>query len=309
MVALPRAHAQSIPTVGFLRSTPAAPFAHLVKAFWVGMGEMGFVEGRNVMVEYRWADNQLDRLPGLARELVRRKVAVIVGNSQAIEAVRTVTSDIPIVFVTSDDPVKRGLVSNLSRPEGNVTGITFFGGGQLGAKRLELLRELAPTATVIGFLMNPEYPPSASDLIDAQAAASAARRELMVVRATSAREIDPAFATIAQRAKGLIVSGSPLFTSHRGKLVALASQYAMPAIYDVREYVDAGGLMSYAASFASAYRQAGVYVGRILKGAKPSDLPVLQPATFELVINVRTAKALGLAVPQSLLVRADEVVQ
>ena len=305
-------HAQRspIPTIGFLRSTPSAPFAHIVAAFRQGLGEAGFVDGQNVAIEYRWADNQLDRLPGLARELVRRPVAVIVGNSLAAEAAKATTATIPIVFVTSDDPVARGLVGSLSRPGGNLTGITFFGGGQLGAKRLELLHELAPKAATIAFLMDPNWPGSEAELPDVQAAARAISLKIVIVRAASGRELEPAFAAVVQAGAGaLVVSGSPLFSSQIQDIVALAHRYRIPAIYDLREYVATGGLISYSASFAGAYRQAGVYAGQILKGAKPAELPVLRPNTFELTINLKTAKALGLAVTQPLLLRVDEIIQ
>jgi putative ABC transport system substrate-binding protein len=303
-----RAQPTAMPTIGFIRSTPSAPFAHLVTAFRQGLNETGFVEGQNVKIEYRWADNHLDRLPGLVADLIRRQVTVIVGNSQAAEAAKTATATIPIVFVTGDDPVTRGLVGSLSRPGGNVTGITFFAGGQLGAKRLELLVELAPKATVIAFLMDPNG--SVAELPDAETAARALGRRLVVVKAASDREFEAAFATIVHAGAGaLLVSGSPYFTSQRRQLVALAARHAIPAIYDLREYAAAGGLISYAGSLTGAYRQAGVYAGRILKGAKPSDLPVVQPTTFALAINMKTAKALGLTVPQSLLLRADEVIQ
>jgi len=306
-----RAQRQAIPTVGFLRTTPSAPFADLVTAFRQGLSETGFVEGQNVVVEYRWADNHLDRLPGLATDLVHRQVAVIVGNSLAAEAAKAVTTTIPIVFVTADDPVTRGLVTSLSQPGGNLTGVTFFGGGQLGAKRLELLHELIPKATVVAFLMDPNWPGSRVDLTDVEAAARMIPRlQIVVVKAATERELEPAFATMVQAdARALMVSGGPLFSSQRRQLIALAARHAIPAIYDVREYADTGGLISYAASFTGAYRQAGIYAGRILKGAKPAEMPVLQPTKFELVINLKTAKALGLTIPQTLLLRADEVIQ
>jgi putative ABC transport system substrate-binding protein len=305
-----RGQRPTIPTIGFLRSTPSAPYAHLVAAFRQGLSETGFVEGRNVAIEYRWADNQLDRLPGLAEELVRRGVVVIVGNSFAVEAARAATATIPIVFVTGDDPVKRGLVANLNRPGGNLTGVTFFGSGVLGAKRLELLRELVPKAAVIAFLLDPSWPGSVTELPEVESAARAIGRQIVVVKAASEREFASAFATMVQSgATALAVSSSPLYTSQSPQLVALAAQYRIPAIYDVRDHVVAGGLISYAASFTDAYRQAGIYAGRILRGAKPSELPVLQPSTFELIINLKTAKALGLTIPQSLLLRADEVIQ
>jgi putative ABC transport system substrate-binding protein len=313
LVAMPlaaRAQPMAKPTIGFLRSTPSGPFTHIVAAFRQGLREAGFVEGQNVAIEYRWADNHLDRLPGLAAELVRRPVAVIVGNSLAAEAAKAATATIPIVFVTSDDPVARGLVASLSRPGGNLTGITFFGGGNPGAKRLELLHELVPKAAVIALLIDTNYPGSQAELPDVQAAARAIGRKIVVVRAAAEHELEPAFAVIVQAGAGaLVVSGSPLFSSQSRQLIALAARHAIPAMYDIREHVASGGLISYAASFTGAYRQAGVYAGRILKGAKPFELPVLQPSTFELTINLKTAKTLGLTIPQSILLRADETIQ
>jgi putative ABC transport system substrate-binding protein len=300
----------AVPVVGFLRSTPAAPFAHLVVAFREGLREAGFVEGENVAVEYRWADNDRERLLALAAELVRREVAVIVGNSVAVEAVRAATATIPIVFVSADDPVKSGLVQNLARPDGNVTGITFFGGGQLGAKRMELLHEAVPGGAVIAVLLDPGYPGFRTELPSILAAGRALGHEVIVVEAASAPEFEAAFAQLRQAGVGgVLVGGSPVFTSHLRTLVALAARHAIPAIYDQRAFVASGGLMSYAASFAAAYRQAGVYAGRILKGARPSELPVVQPTTFDLVINARTARTLGLTLPLSLRLRAGEIIE
>jgi putative ABC transport system substrate-binding protein len=306
-----RAQQPAMPVIGLLRSTPAAPFAHLVAALRQGLNDEGFVEGRNIAIEQRWANNQLDRLPGFAADLVRRQVAVIVGNETAVEAARAATTTIPIVFVTGGDPVKSGLVKSLNRPEANVTGVTFFGGAQLNAKRLELLRDLVPNATVIAVLGDPKnyvaFEPELPELLEAGRALG---RRIEIVRAANEREFEPAFAKIVQAGAGaLMVSGSPFFTSQRRALIALAARHAIPAIYDVREFVVDGGLMSYSASLTGAYRQAGVYAGKILKGAKPSELPVLQPTTFELAINLKTAKALGLTVPLSLLGRADEVIE
>ena len=310
LVATPHsAHAQqpAIPAIGFLRSTPAASFAHIVAAFRQGLNETGFVDGQNVTIEQRYADNHPDRLPGLAADLVRRQVAVIVGNSP--EAAKAATSTIPIIFVTSNDPVALGLVTSLNRPGGNITGINFLA-NQLGGKRLGLLLELVPKAAVIAFLMDPSRRTSLAELPEVEAAARTIGRKIVVVKAANEREFEPAFATIVQAGAGaLVVGGSPLFTSQSRQLVALAARHSIPAIYDLRDHVAAGGLISYGASLADAYRQAGVYAGRILKGAKPAELPVLQPTTFELVINLKTAKALGLAVPQSVLLRADEVIK
>ena len=296
-----------LPAIGFLRSTPSAPFAHIITAFRQGLNETGFVDGQNVTIEQRWADNHPDRLPGLAADLVRRQVAVIVGNSP--EAAKAATSTIPIIFVTSNDPVALGLVTSLNRPGGNITGINFLA-NQLGGKRLGLLLELVPKAAVIAFLMDPSRRTSLAELPEVEAAARTIGRKIVVVKAANEREFEPAFATIVQAGAGaLVVGGSPLFTSQSRQLVALAARHSIPAIYDLRDHVAAGGLISYGASLADAYRQAGVYAGRILKGAKPAELPVLQPTTFELVINLKTAKALGLAVPQSVLLRADEVIK
>ena len=301
---------QSVPVIGFLRSTPADPFTKLVEALRRGLKEMEFVEGQNLVIEQRYADNHLDRLPGLASDLVSRKVAVIVANSLAAEAARAATESIPIVFVTADDPVTRGLVTSLNRPAGNLTGLTFFGGGKLGAKRLELLHELVPKATVIGLLMDPNWPGAVAELPELEAAGDAIGAQIVVVRASEERDFENAFAKIMLSGAGaLMIAGSPFFTSQRRTLVALAAHHAIPAIYDVRENVEAGGLISYSASFTDAYRQAGVYAGRILKGAKPSELPVLQPTTFELTLNLKTAKALGLTIPSSIMVQADEVIE
>ena len=300
----------ALPTVGFLRSTPSAPFTHLVTAFRQGLNEVGFSEGQNVAIEYRWADNQLDRLPGLAAELVRRPVAVIVGNSVAAQAAKAATATIPIVFVTGDDPIKSGLGTNLNRPGRNLTGVTFLGGGQLDGKRVELLHELVPGAAPIAVLSDPNCPGSEATVPNVVAAGRAIGRQVVIVKAASARDFDAAFrAMVEARAGGLVVGGCPLFSSNSRQLVALVARHAVPTIYDVREYVAAGGLVSYGTSLPGAYRQAGIYVGRILKGAKPSELPVQQPTTFELVINLKTARALGLTIPPSVLGRADEIVQ
>jgi putative ABC transport system substrate-binding protein len=302
-----RAQQPAIPAIGLLRSTPAAPFANIVEALRQGLKESGFVEGQNVTIEQRWADNQLDRLPGLAAELVRRQVAVIVTNNPWVA--KEATAAIPIVFVTSEDPVARGLVTSLNRPGGNVTGVNFFG-NQLGGKRLGILLELVPKAIVIAYLMDPSFPPSVTEFPELEAAARTIGRKIVLVKAASEREFEPAFATIVQTGAGaLVVGGSPLFTSQSRQLVALAARHSIPAIYDVRNHAAGGGLISYGASLADAWRQAGVYAGRILKGAKPSELPVLQASKFDMVINMNTAKALGLTIPQSVLLRADEVIQ
>jgi putative ABC transport system substrate-binding protein len=305
-----RAQPPETPVVGFLRSTPSEPFAQLVAAFREGLKEAGFVEGRNVAVEYRWADNRLDRLPDLAADLVRRQVAAIVGNRHAVQAAMAATTTVPIVFVLADDPMEGGFVSSLNRPGGNITGVTFFAGGSLDVKRLELLHELVPTGAVVAMLLDPNYPQSKGALPKVEAAGRALGRRILVVTAASEGEFDAAFATVVQAGAGaILVSGSPFFTSQRQALVALAARHALPASYDQRDFAEAGGLISYGASISDAYRRAAVYVGRILNGAKPTDLPVQQPTRFELVINLKTAQALGLTIPDSLLARADEVIE
>jgi putative ABC transport system substrate-binding protein len=305
-----RAQQPAMPVVGLLRSTPAAPFAALVAALRQGLGDEGYVEGRNVAIERRYADNQLDRLPGLAADLVHRQVSVIVGNTAAVEAARAATATIPIVFVIGEDPVKSGLVASLNRPEANLTGVTFFGGSQLNAKQLELLRDLVSKTSVFAVLGDINYPAFEAGLPALETASRALGRQMVVVKISSEREFEGAFAEIVQAgANALLVSGSAFFTSQRRALVALAARHAIPAIYDQRDFVVDGGLISYSASFTGAYRQAGTYVGKILKGAKPSELPVLQPTTFELVLNLKTAKTLGLEVPPTLLARADEVIE
>jgi putative ABC transport system substrate-binding protein len=305
-----RAQQAALPVIGFLRSTPAAPFAHLVTAFRQGLGELGRVEGESVIIEQRWADNEPDRLPPLAADLVQRRVAVIVGNGPAMQAAKAATATIPIVFVVGDDPVKSGLVGSLNRPGGNLTGVTFFGGSRLGPKRIELLHELIPKSGLIAVLLDPNYAGFVRELPDLEAAGRAVGRKIVEVKAENEGELDVAFAKIVEAGAGaLLVSGGPFFTSQRRKLIALAARHAIPAIYDVREFIEAGGLISYSASITDAYRQAGIYAGRILEGAKPPELPVQQPTKFELVINLKTAKALGLEVPPTLLARADEVIE
>jgi ABC-type uncharacterized transport system substrate-binding protein len=302
-----RAQRPAIPVIGFLRSTPSASFMHFVAAFQQGLKEEGFVEGQNVAIEYRWADNQLDRLPGLAAELIQRQVAVIVGNTPAAQAAKTATQTIPIVFVSGEDPVTIGLVANLNRPSGNVTGVVFFASGHLGTKRMELLCEMVPKAAMIAVLMDPRF---ATELPAVEGAGRALGRQILVVNAASEHELDDSFSQVVQAGAGaLLVGGGPFFTSQRQRLVALAARHAIPAIYDGRDHVEAGGLMSYGTSLTGAYRQAGIYAGHILKGAKPADLPVLQPTKFELVINLRTAKALGLTVPLIMQMTADEVIE
>jgi putative ABC transport system substrate-binding protein len=304
-----RAQQAAMPVVGFLRSTPAEPFGNLVNAFREGLRETVFVEGHNVSVEYRYADDDVSRLPRLASDLMERKAAVIVGNLSAVRAVRAVSGTVPVVFVMGDDPVRRGLVQSLNRPGGSTTGVTFLGGGALNVKRLEMLHEATPPGRSIGVLIDPEFGDDDTELPNVEAAARALRRKLVIVRA-SRHELDAAFERVAQaRAGALLVSGSPAFTSRRHELVALAARHRMPASYDQRTFVEIGGLMSYGADFPGAYRRAGVYVGRILSGDDPGDLPVVQPATFQLAVNLKTAKALGITLPATLLARADEVIE
>jgi putative ABC transport system substrate-binding protein len=300
----------AMPVVGLLRTTPAAPFTELVAALRQGLSDEGFVEGQNVAIEQRWADNQLDRLPALAADLVRLRVAVIVGNGIAIETARAATSTIPLVFVSANDPVKTGLVASLSRPESNLTGVTFFGGGHLNVKQLGLLRDLVPDATTFAVLGDANFPLFEAALPDLEAASRALGRQLVVEKVSNEGEFDGAFAKFVQAGAGaLLVSGSAFFTTQREALIALAARYAIPAIYDQRRMVLDGGLISYSTSFNGAYRQAGVYAGKILKGAKPSELPIQQPTEFVLAINLKTAEALGLDLPPSIYLRADEVVE
>jgi ABC-type uncharacterized transport system substrate-binding protein len=301
---------QSMPVVGFLTSLGKGDRPNLREAFRRGLSEAGYVEGRNVTIEYRFAENQLDRLPALAAELVDRKVAVIAatGGGGSIQAAKA-TTKIPIVFTFGGDPVRAGLVASLNRPGGNVTGATFFT-GLLSAKGLGLLHELVPNAAVIGFLIDPRPPESAQMLSDAQEAARTLGRELLVLNASTPGEIDASFATLRLRRTGaLLVSANAFFASRLQQIVALAARDTIPAMYSLREYVEEGGLMSYGNDTADAYRRAGLYVARILKGEKPADLPVDQATKFEFVINLKTAKVLGLEVPPGLSARADEVIE
>jgi len=301
-----RGQQPAMPVVGLLRSTTAAPFTRLVAELQRGLSEEGFVEGRNITIEQRWADNQPDRLPDLAADLVRRKAAVIVCNSPAVVA-RAAGPTVPIVFVVGDDPVKMGLVGSLSRPEGNLTGVTFFGGSLLGAKRLALLHELIPKISVVAVLLDPD---TIFEIELVETAARALGLQIVPVKLASERDLDAAFdRVVATGAGALLFGGGPVLRGQLQQIVALAARHALPTIYELRDYVEAGGLISYAASFPAAYRQAGVYAGRILKGVKPSELPVLRPTKFEMAINLKTAKTLGLTVPQTLLVAADEVIE
>jgi len=298
----------TIPLIGFVytdqTSSEAAPF---VTAFHQGLREVGFIEGQNVAVEYRWAGRQY--APAFAAEMVHRQVAVIVGNTPPAMAAKTATSTIPIVFFSGTDPVKLGLVASFNRPGGNATGVSFWSSA-LEAKRLGLLHELLPQATVIAALVDPNFLTTAGQLEDLQNAARAVGKQIRVLRVSTEKELDNGFATFAQqRPDALIVAAAPFFTARRKELVALADRHRLAAIYSWREFAAAGGLMSYGASFTDAFRQVGVYTGRILNGEKPADLPVLQPTKYELIINTTTAKALGLNVPDRLLALADEVIE
>jgi putative ABC transport system substrate-binding protein len=306
-----RAQQAAMPVIGFLDSTSPETYADRLRAFRQGLKDAGFVEGENVAIEYRWAENQINRLPELAAELVRRQIAVIVAGAPASTfAAKAATTTIPIVFGVGVDPVQAGLVASINRPGGNLTGINFFS-TELAAKRLELLRELVPTATRVAVLLNPANAAIAeSTLRDVEAAAHAMSLQIQVLNANSSREIDAAFATfVRERPDALFVSSSPFFTSRSVQLTQLAARHALPATYAVRDYAQAGGLMTYGASLTDAYRQMGIYTGRILKGAKPADLPVVQATKLELVINAQTARMLGLIVPDKLLVAADEVIE
>jgi len=306
-----RAQQPVMPVVGFLLSGSRGPFETMLVKFRKGLDELGFVEGRNLAIEYRSAEGRFDRLPALAAELVQRPVAIIVaaGGNVCVLAARAATSTIPIVFPGMDDPVKLGVVRSFSRPGGNATGVSLFN-AVLGAKRLELLRELVPQATLIAFLVNPANPTTEDQVRDLEEAARANNLRIQVVNVTSASDVDPAFAAIRQhRATALVVGADPLLTNQRDHLIVLPARDRLPTIYSQREFAAIGGLLSYGIDFPENYRQAGVYVGRILKGEKPADLPVVQPTKFELVINLNTAKALGLTVPPTLLARADEVIE
>jgi putative ABC transport system substrate-binding protein len=301
----------AMPAVGFLGSRSPEDSANLVAAFRAGLGEIGFVEHRNVTIEFRWAEGHYDRLPALAADLVSRQVSVLAapGGIAAGLAAKAATTKIPIIFLTGADPVQFGLVSSLSRPGGNVTGVAILT-NTLAPKQLELLHEVVPTAMLVAFLVNPKNPIAESDTRDLQSAASTTRQQILVLHGSNESEIENAFAALVQqRAGALLVQSDPFFNSRPEKIIALATHHAIPAMYQWRDFPRAGGLMSYGTVLADAYRQVGIYAGKILQGTKPSDLPVQQSVKVQLVINLKTAKALGLTFPLTLLGRADEVIE
>ena len=303
-----RAQQPAMPVIGFLSSS-SADRARYLTAFRHGVREAGYVEGQNVAIEYRWAQDQYDRLPDLAADLVRRQVTVIAADTPSSIVAKAATTTIPIVYIGGGDPVKLGLVASLNRPGGNVTGVTFVV-AELGAKQLGLLHELQPGAVRVGVLVDPNYTATHSFVSDVQAAALSIGKQIEVLEAPIGRDIDTVFASLAQKPiDALLVGPGPVLNNRRVQLVTLATYHRVPAIYNLRESPEAGGLMSYGASITDAYRQAGVYTGRILKGEKPADLPVMQSTKFELVINLNTARAFGLSFPPGLLAIADEVIE
>ena len=305
-----RAQQPTMPVIGFLHSTfTFADAAPRVAAFGQGLKEAGFIEGQNVAIEYRSTEGQMDRLPVLVADLLRRQIALIVGNTPTALAAKAATMTVPLVFVTGGDPVRLGLVASLNRPGGNVTGVSFIA-SELGAKRLALLRELLPGVARIAVLVDLKWPLTERFVSELRAAASAAGQQIEVLHASTSREIETAFTALVQREAGALLGGTGAsLQSRREQIVALAARHRIPAIYVLRDYVEAGGLMSYAPSITDAYRQAGIYAGRILKGEKPDNLPVMLPTKFELVINVKTAKTLGVEIPDKLLALADEVIE
>ncbi len=304
-----RAQQAALPVIGFLNAQSSDTIANRLRAFRQGLKDAGYVEGENVTIEYRWAEGRYEQLPAQAADLVRRQVAVIVANGPAAAVAKAATTTIPIVFLVSQDPVRLGLVNSLARPGGNATGINFFVGELMG-KQLSLLRELVPGAIRVAVLINPRFAASASATADVESAAHAMGLQARILNASHSREIIDAFTTIARdHHEALLVGPDPYFVQRRTQLVTLAARHAIPTSYNVRDYVEAGGLMSYGTNTVDAYRQVGVYAGRILKGTKPADLPVVQASKFELVINLATAMMLGLDVPATVLARADEVIE
>lgn len=305
------ARAQNLPVIAFLSGRSAAESAVVLAAFKNGLAEQGFAEGKSIAIEYRWADGKYDRLPALAQELVARQVIAIgaVGGSVSGLAAKAATSTIPIVLASGGDAVKLGLVPSLNRPGGNVTGVNLIFGA-LGAKRLELLHEIVPSAEALALLVNPNYPSAADEVASVQAGAQALGLSIVVLNAPAESDFEAAFARLApEQIAGLLVTDDPFLQSRRDRLVGLAARHVMPAIYFSRDFADAGGLISYGPNIAEAYRLVGAYIGRILKGEKPANLPVIQPTKFELVINRKTAATLGLVVPPALLARADDVIE
>jgi putative ABC transport system substrate-binding protein len=304
-----RAEQSAIPVIGFLNAASPQPFAKYVAGFRTGLKETGYIDGQNVTIEFRWAEGDYDRLPEMAADLVRRKVAVLVssGGAPSIMAAKAATATIPIVFTIGSDPVQLGFVTSLGRPGGNITGVNFFGSA-MESKRLGLLRAVVPGVQLIAVLLNPNR--QSYQKRDVEEAARATDQQIVLLSASNESEIDAAFATATQlRAGAMLVGGDPFFNSQREKIVALAARHAIPAIYEQREHALAGGLMSYGTNLSEAYRQAGVYAGRILRGEKPGDLPVVQSTKFEFVINLKTAKALGIEVPPNLSAQADEIIE
>jgi putative tryptophan/tyrosine transport system substrate-binding protein len=305
-----RAQQPAVPVVGFLRNTPSASFEHIVNALRRGLAEAGFVDGRNVMIEQRWAEGRDERLPALLADLINRKAAVIVANTVGALTAKAAGTTVPVVFATGSDPVRDGLVASVNRPGGNFTGVTFIS-SDLGTKRLELLRQLVPKVPIIAMLIGPSNVEEiVAERTDVEKAARVFGQQLVVAQATSIGEIAAAFTTFVESRAGAVFVGTGSFTnSHREAIVALAAHRALPAIYSLREFVSIGGLIGYGSSITDAYRQAGVYAARVLKGEKPADLPVMQSTKFELVLNLKTAKALGLEVPDKLLALVDEVIE
>jgi putative tryptophan/tyrosine transport system substrate-binding protein len=306
-----RAQQATMPIIGYLSARSPDDTTHLVEAFRRGLNETGFIDGQNVTVEYRWALGEYGRLPAIAAEFARRPVAVIVatGGEPAALAAKTASSTVPIVFSIGGDPIKQGLAASFKRPGGNSTGITLLT-NQLEPKRLGLLRQLVPQATTIGFLLNPSYPPSEGQLKDAEEAARAMKQQIHILRADTDDDIDAAFETVTRRSvPALAVAAAPFFDTRRAKLVALAARHVVPTMYHFREFAEAGGLVSYGIDPADVYRQVGIYTGRVLKGDKPAELPVMQATKFEFVINLKTARKLGLDVPLGLSAGADELIE
>lgn len=306
-----RAQQPAMPVIGFLSSASAEPYKPFVSAYRTGLSESGFVEGRNIAIDFRWAGGHYDQLPSLATELVHRPVTLIAasGGLPSVLAAKTAAATIPIVFTLGSDPVKFGIVASLNRPGGNITGVSLLA-YLLDAKRVELLHELVPGAKVVAMLVNPKSSQADAQLTDFQASARSLGLDQLILEASTVNDIDAAFdRLVEQHGNGLVVSADPFFLSRRDQIIALAARHMVPSIYEWHEFANAGGLISYGVDLKDAYRQAGIYAARILKGEKPSDLPVIQPTKFELVINLKAAKALGITVPQTLQVAADEVIE